>query len=41
MELPTMRELEHCELMEAGVVKRIRGITYSMRVSPQVWNHVE
>ncbi|KAK8794720.1 hypothetical protein WA158_001701 [Blastocystis sp. Blastoise] len=40
MEMPTVRELEHCELLDVGVVKKIRGITYSMRVSPQFGNRI-
>lgn len=31
-----MRELDPIDLTEAGVVKRIRGVAYTMRVSPLV-----
>ena len=33
---PTMRELDPVDMTEAGVVKRIRGVAYTMRVSPIV-----
>lgn len=33
---PTMRELDPIDLTESGVVKRIRGVAYTMRVSPLV-----
>lgn len=33
---PTMRELDPVDLTEAGVVKRVRGVVYTMRVSPVV-----
>ena len=35
---PTMRELDPVDLTEAGVVKRVRGVAYTMRVSPLVRN---
>ncbi|CBK20817.2 RNA-3'-phosphate cyclase [Blastocystis hominis] len=31
---PTMRELDPVDLTDAGVVKRVRGVVYTMRVSP-------
>lgn len=31
-----MRELDPISLTEPGVVKRIRGVSYTMRVSPLV-----
>lgn len=33
-----MRELDPVDLTEAGVVKRVRGVAYTMRVSPLVRN---
>jgi len=34
------RELEPVELIESGVVKRVRGVAYTMRVSPLYGNRI-
>ena len=37
---PTMRELDPVELVTSGVVKRVRGVVYTMRVSPLYANRI-
>ncbi|KAL6075863.1 18S rRNA biogenesis protein RCL1 [Balamuthia mandrillaris] len=37
---PIIKELKPCRLLEPGKVKRIRGVAYSTRVSPQLSNRV-
>ena len=34
------RELEPVELIESGVVKRVRGVAFTMRVSPLYGNRI-
>ena len=35
-----MRELDPVELVTSGVVKRVRGVVYTMRVSPLYANRI-
>ena len=37
---PTIRQLKTLQLTQEGSIKRIRGIAYSTRVSPQMANRV-
>ena len=37
---PTMRELDPVELVTSGVVKRVRGVVYTMRASPLYANRI-
>jgi RNA 3'-terminal phosphate cyclase-like protein len=38
--LPVVRELPAVSLMDEGMVKRVRGVAHSMRVSPQAANRL-
>ena len=40
LELPIVRELSPIELVDAGLVRRVRGVAYGMKVSPQLPNRV-
>lgn len=35
-----MRELDPVDLTDAGVVKRVRGVAFTLRVSPVVSNFI-
>jgi RNA 3'-terminal phosphate cyclase-like protein len=36
----TVRELTACNLVEEGFIKRVRGVAYSCKVSPQLCNRM-
>jgi RNA 3'-terminal phosphate cyclase-like protein len=40
LRLPVLRSLPPITLLEEGMIKRVRGVAYSMRVSPQTTNRM-
>jgi RNA 3'-terminal phosphate cyclase-like protein len=41
LRLPVVRKLKACQFTETGLVKKIRGIAYCTRTSPQMANRVQ
>jgi len=40
LQMSIVRELTPCDLVEAGLVKRVRGVAYGAKVSPQILNRL-
>merc|ERR1719215_1966369 len=40
LQVPIVRELTPCDLTGAGRVKRVRGVAYGTKVSPQICNRL-
>ena len=40
LEVPPVRQLDPISLLQAGKVKRVRGVAYGMKVSPQMANRI-
>lgn len=40
LQMQIVRELTPCDLIEAGLIKRVRGVAYGTKVSPQICNRM-